>query len=563
MTALSFGGDHKADFCNKLAAVQQRLAGNRKHEGNLVMSRLQKILIVGGGTAGWLSACYLAKTLNANAPGSVQVELVESPNIGALGVGEGTFPSLRGTLSAIGLDERRFLVGAGATFKQGVHFVDWVRPPDTAGAHHYFHPFSLPSQRPGGPELLPYWLLGGAPGSTPFAGAVTMQQRIVEAGRAPKRATDADYQGPMNYAYHFDAARFAAVLVEHGESLGVKRHLATVERAELDGQGAIAAVVTTELGRLRADLYIDCTGMRATLIGDALASPFRSLRDHLFCDRAVAMQVPYATPDAPIRPYTVSTAQASGWIWDIGLQQRRGTGHVYSSRHTDADQAEQVIRGYLGPAAEKLEARHIGFEPGYRPEPWRQNCVAVGLSNGVVEPLESTGIALIELGAYLIAHLLPGDSSDMRGTARLFNQMMSARYERILDFIKLHYAISKRRDSSFWIDNTDPSSIPASLQDRLAMWRHRPPHRLDFVTDLEMFLPASWQYILYGMEFETDLEGMRSAWPRFEEAQREMATIRQVAEHAVADLPPHRELVEQLCREHHERCGKPRQQSAA
>lgn len=519
------------------------------------MPRLQKILIVGGGTAGWLTACYLAKTLNAGAPDSIQVELVESPNIGALGVGEGTFPSLRGTLAAIGLDERRFLVGAGATFKHGVHFFDWVRPPETPGAHDYFHPFNLPSQRPGGPELLPYWLLGAAPPGAPFAASVTMQQRVVEACRAPKRATDGDYQGPMNYAYHFDAARFATVLVEHGQSLGVKRHLATVERAELDATGAIESVLTSELGRLNADLYIDCTGMRASLIGSALASPFRSLREYLFCDRAVALQVPYATPDAPMRPCTVSTAQKSGWIWDIGLQQRRGTGHVYSSQHTDADQAEQVMRRYLGPDADKLEARHIKFEPGYRPEPWRKNCVAVGLSAGVVEPLESTGIALIELGAYLISHLLPGDSSDMSSTARMFNQMMSARYERILDFVKLHYCISKRRDSQFWIDNTDPSSIPPSLQERLTMWRHRPPHRLDFVTDLEMFLPASWQYILYGMEFETDFEPMRSAWPRIEDARREMATIRQVAEHAVVDLPPHRDLIEQLCREYRERTG--------
>jgi tryptophan halogenase len=538
-----------------LAAVQQCAARKIQQEERSDMPRLQKILIVGGGTAGWLTACYLARTLNASAAGSIQVELVESPNIAALGVGEGTFPSLRGTLAAIGLDERRFLVGAGATFKHGVHFVDWVRPPDAPGRHDYFHPFNLPSQRPGGPELLPYWLLGAAPADTPFASAVTMQQRIVEAGRAPKRLTDADYQGPMNYAYHFDAARFAAVLVEHGIGLGVKRHLATVERAELDEQGAIAGVVTTELGRLNTDLYVDCTGMRASLIGDAMASPFHSLRDYLFCDRAVAVQVPYATPDAPIRPCTLSTAQPSGWIWDIGLQQRRGTGHVYSSRHASADQAEQAIRRYLGPAADKLDARHIRFEPGYRPEPWRKNCVAVGLSGGIVEPLESTGIGLIELGAYLIGHLLPGDSSDMSHTARLFNQMMSARYERIVDFIKLHYCISQRRDSPFWIDNTDPSSIPASLQDRLAMWRHRPPHRLDFVTDLEMFLPASWQYILYGMEFETAFEPMRSAWPRFEEARREMATIRQVAEHAVADLPAHRDLVEQLCREYHERSG--------
>ena len=192
------------------------------------MARIQKILVVGGGTAGWLTACYLAKALNSTKPESIQVELVESPNIGLLGVGEATFPSIRGTLAAIGLDERRFLVGATATFKQGIQYVNWVRPPGTPGPDRFFHPFSLPSQRAGSPELLPYWLLGAAPAGMPFAEAVTMQQRIVDAGRAPKRATDGGYLGPMNYAYHFDASCFATVLAEHGQSLGVKRLLATV-----------------------------------------------------------------------------------------------------------------------------------------------------------------------------------------------------------------------------------------------------------------------------------------------------------------------------------------------
>lgn len=514
------------------------------------MSRIQKILVVGGGTAGWLTACYLAKALNTAASGSIQVELVESPNIGLLGVGEATFPSIRGTLAAIGLDERRFLVGATATYKQGIQYVNWVRPPGEPGPDRFFHPFNQPSQRSGSPELLPYWLLGGAPAGTPFAEAVSMQAHVVAHGRAPKRATDPDYQGPLNHAYHFDAACFARVLAEHGQELGVRRHLATVERAELDEGGAIARIVTTELGALSADLYVDCTGLRGALIGSAMQSPFHSRRDVLFADRAVALQVPYPRPDAPILPFTRATAQEAGWIWDIGLQKRRGIGYVYSSRHTDATRAEAVIRRYVGGQATGLDALHIKFETGYRPEHWRRNCVAVGLAGGFVEPLESTGIALVELAAYLITHLLPGDVDDMERSARHFNRMMVARYERVIDFIKMHYCLSQRRDHAFWIDNTDPAGIPSTLHDRLALWRHRPPHRLDFVTDLEMFLPASWQYVLYGMEFRTDLEPMRSAYPQMAAAQREFAMIRQMAGHALDDLPDHRALVEQLCGEY-------------
>lgn len=514
------------------------------------MVRIQKILIVGGGTAGWLTACYLAKALNSTSPQSIQVELVESATIGLLGVGEATFPSIRGTLAAIGLDERRFLTGANATYKQGIQYVNWVRPPDTPGADRFFHPFSAPSQRAGSPELLPYWLLGGAAKGTTFAQAVTMQGRLVDHGRAPKRASDPDYQGPLNHAFHFDAACFAKTLAEHGSSLGIKRHLATVEHVELDEHGAIARVVTTELGALTADLYVDCTGLRGSLIGGAMQSPFHSRRDVLFVDRAVALQVPYPQPDAPILPFTRATAQESGWTWDISLQNRRGIGYVYSSRHSDAVRAEEVVRRYVGQAAEGIEALHLKFETGYRPQHWRKNCVAIGLAGGFVEPLESTGIALVELGAYMLTHLLPGDRDDMQGTADKFNEMMVARYERIIDFIKMHYCLSLRRDTPFWVDNTNEASIPQTLRDRLQQWKHRPPHRLDFVTDLEMFMPASWQYVLYGMEFKTDLEPMRSAYPEMEAARREFAMIQQVGAHALNDLPDHRVLVEQLCGEY-------------
>ena len=521
------------------------------------MARLKKVLVVGGGTAGWLVACYLAKAMRSSDPSAVQVHLVEAENIGLLGVGEATFPSIRGTLAAIGLDERRFLDGAHATYKQGIHYRHWVRPPGAPGREAFFHPFSLPSQRPGGPELLPYWLLGEAPAGLSFAEAVAMQTRVVQHQRAPKRPQDGDYQGPLNHAFHFDAACFAKVLAEHGtEVLGVHRHVATVERAELDERGAIARLITTELGAMTADLYVDCTGLRGHLIDGAMQSPFHSRADVLFADRAVAMQVPYERADAPIPSYTIATAQEAGWTWDIGLQQRRGVGYVYSSRHSDDARAEQVLRDYLGASAEGLTALRIRFETGYRPEHWRHNCVAVGLAGGFVEPLESTGIALVELGAYLLTHALPADLDDLPRIARHHNAMMVARYERIIDFIKMHYCLSQRGDTPFWIDNADPASIPPALQDKLALWRHRPPHRLDFVSDLEMFQVASWQYVLYGMEFHTDLEPMRHAYPQADEARREFAAIQQVAQHALGDLPDHRAFVERMVGEHRERAGR-------
>ena len=510
------------------------------------MQPIKNVLIVGGGTAGWLTAAFLARTLGTSAPEGVRITLVESSDIGIIGVGEATFPSIRGTLAAIGIDEARFVRESNATFKQGIRYVDWVRPRGASGADHYFHPFSQPSQRPGGPDLLPYWLLGAAGPGTAFAEAATMQKRIADASRAPKRASDGDFLGPMNYAYHFDAGRFAALLATHAKSLGVVHTVATVERVELDAEGAIAAVVTREAGALSADLYIDCTGFRAALIEGALGSPLRPMNDVLFADRALALQVPYPRPDTPIASYTIATAQEAGWTWDIGLQERRGVGYVYSSRHTDDARAEEVLRQHIGPASETLSPRLLKLRVGYREMQWVKNCVSVGLSGGFIEPLESSGIGLIETAAYLIGYLFPFNG-DTAPVARVFNDLMRQRYQRIFDFVKMHYCLTQRTDTPFWIDNAEARSVPDSLRERLAMWRCRPPHRMDFITDVEMYPPSSWQYVLYGMEYSTDLGASRAAYPRFVDAQREFAMIRQVSQHALADLPPHRALVEQLC----------------
>ena len=351
------------------------------------MKTFHNVLIVGGGTAGWLTAAFLAKRLGAQGGEGVRITLVESPEIGIIGVGEGTFPSIRGTLSAIGIDEARFVRECDATFKQGVRFDNWVRPKGAPGHSSYFHPFNQPSQRQGSVELLPYWLDGAAGTGVPFAQASTMQQRLADAGRAPKRASDGDYHGPMNYAYHFDAAKFARLLGEHARSLGVHHVTATVERVELDDEGAIGSVHTCEHGAMTADLYIDCTGFRARLIGEALGAPFRKCSDTLFSDRAVALQLPYPTADTPIPSYTISTAHEAGWTWDIGLRQRRGIGYVYSSRHTTDERAEQVLRAYAGSAADDVPSRQLRFDVGYREVQWVKNCVAVGLSGGFVEPL--------------------------------------------------------------------------------------------------------------------------------------------------------------------------------
>ena len=504
-----------------------------------------RIVIVGGGTAGWLTAAFLAKQLGANRPDGASITLIESPEIGIIGVGEGTFPTIRATLAALGVSETRFLRESSATFKQGVLFRDWERGSSDGKSSEYFHPFNVPVQ-PGGRDLSPYWLLDRQAGSpVAFAAAVTNQSQVIAHGLGPKRLEDPDFQGPMNYAYHFDAARFADFLRGVAKELGVVHLTGKVETVQRDAAtGDIASVTASELGVIEGDLFIDCSGFRALLIGEALGVPFKRCDDVLFNDRALAIQVPYAAPDAPIAPYTLATAHEAGWTWDIGLQNRRGVGYVFSSRHTDETRAEAVLRGYVGKDADHLPARLLKFQTGYRETQWVGNCVAVGLSAGFFEPLESTGIMLIEVAATMIAEVFPlRDRAAMDAAARTFNSAMAGRFERIVSFLKLHYCLTKR-DEPYWRDNADPASWPEGLRDLLAQWKHRPVSRFDFLVDLETFLPASYQYILYGMNAATDFAPVAGRYDEGAVAQQSFAKVADAAREALKHLPPHRQLVE-------------------
>jgi tryptophan halogenase len=501
----------------------------------------RSIAIVGGGTAGWLTAAFLAKILAARTPGGIDITLIESEDIGIIGVGEGTFPTIRNTLAAIGIDETRFMRAALATFKQGIRFTDWVEAPKNGVHSAYFHPFGAPLPMQGGAELLPYWVLGcGAPGQS-FVAATGVQEQVVEARRAPKRQNDPDYQGPLTYAYHFDAARLANLLRDVSKELGVKHLLGRITGTELADNGDIEAVLSPEHGRLTADLFIDCSGFRAELIGKTLGVPFKSVKNHLFTDRAVTIQAPYERPDMPLESCTVSTAHEAGWTWDIGLNERRGVGYVYSSNHTDDDRAEQVLRSYIGPTAEGLSARRLKFETGYREKQWVGNCVSIGLSAGFFEPLESTGIMLIEVAAHLISDIFPWDGA-MQPAANLFNRLMSNRYERIVDFLKLHYCLS-RRTEPFWKDNAADASIPESLREKLDMWRFRTPSRFDFIGDYETFLPISYQAVLYGMGFVTNLEASSATYRAKNSARARFGEIAGMVPRAMAELPFHRDLI--------------------
>jgi len=505
------------------------------------MEATRSILIVGGGTAGWLTAAYLARFLDLPNRPDLAIRLVESPEIGVIGVGEGAFPTIRTTLQFLGVEERDFLRATGATFKQGIRFDDWVRTPVDGRHEHFLHPFEAPLYAADA-SLVSLWLAQDPATRPPFAEAVTIQHRVAEDRRGPRRAEEEGYAAPLNYAYHFDAVGLARLLAERARALGVEHVEDRLLGAALASDGGIAHLDFERSGAIRADLFVDCSGLRAELIGKALDEPFVSMRHHLFTDRALACRVPWPRPDAALPSYTIAAAHEAGWIWDIGLRDARGVGCVYSSDHLDDDRARAILGDYLGAPDTAAGARLIAFDPGYRRRQWIGNCVAVGMAAGFVEPLESAGIVLIEAAAAMIAEFLP-QVGPVHASADRFNALMTARYDRIVDFLKLHYCLS-RRDEPFWRANRDSASIPDTLGDLLDRWRTRPPSRFDFTLDVETFAYFNYQYVLYGMGFET-------AAPAGTDAAKALGAfgrIRRFGDQAVRDLPPHRELIEEINR---------------
>jgi tryptophan halogenase len=499
---------------------------------------VQDIVVVGGGSAGWLVAGVLA------AEHRLRVTLVESPGIAPIGVGEGTWPSMRDTLRRIGVSESDFLRECDAAFKQGSRFDRWV---DGSDADRYFHPFSLP-QGYGDANLAAAWERSHRGSGMPFAELVNYQSALCRQGCAPKQAQTPEFAAVANYGYHLDAGKFGLFLQRHcTEKLGVRHVLAHVDEVASKPDGDIAGLRTREHGLIEGDLFIDCTGMASLLLGRHFGVPLVSQKAVLFNDRALALQLPYATPEAAIASQTTSTAQSSGWIWDIGLPTRRGIGHVYSSTHISDDQAEAELRAYAaatGGPADLPPARKLAFEPGYRARFWERNCVAIGLSAGFIEPLEASALALVELSVAWIADDLPATRAQMDPVARRFNEAFTYRWERVIDFLKLHYVLSKRSDTAFWREHRDPATIPARLRELLALWRTRAPSQRDFYRIEEVFPSASYQYILYGMGFRSEAPVRASDLPQ--DAELHFREAARLASRMGALLPANRALLDHV-----------------
>lgn len=503
---------------------------------------VRSIVIVGGGTAGWITAGTLAAAHPHDAENGVRITLVESPSFPQIGVGEGTWPTMRDTLRRMGVSESDFIRDCNVAFKQGAWFANWVTADPGEG---YYHPLVLPQGFLKG-NLVPEWQRH-KDNFRSFAHATSPQAELCDRGLAPKQAATPEFAAVQNYAYHLDAGALSGFIQRHCvEKLGVRHVLADVTGVITLENGDIAAVKTAQAGDIVGDLFIDCTGFRSLLLGQHYDVAFRDRADSLFIDKALAIHLPYRDETDPIACHTISTGQSSGWIWDIGLYNRRGVGHVYSSHHISEESATEELAAYAaksGHDLSKLSVRAIDIRSGHREKFWERNCVAIGLSAGFLEPLEASALVLIELSARMIAEQMPTDRAAMDIVARRFNRKFLYRWDRIIDFLKLHYVLTQRDDSDFWRDNKNPESIPESLQELLELWAYQPPFHDDFDQKDEVFPSASYQYVLYGMGFETQDSFLGTSLRDRTFAAHAFRTNQDLTQRFISGLPRHRELL--------------------
>ena len=443
----------------------------------------------------------------------MSITIVESPDVPTIGVGEGTWPTMRRTLERIGIDESEFLLACDASFKQGTRFDGWR---DGSPEDVYYHPFVPPDGDAS--QVVAAWQDMG--GDHPYADAICPQPRACALNLAPRQRAMPDYTGALNYAYHLDAGKLAVMLQRHATGrLGVRHVRDHVSGIERTADGDIAAVRTRASGRIDGDLFIDCTGQAALLLAGEFNVPFVDRSGELFNDRALAVQVP-VDPDSPVASQTNATAHAAGWIWDIGLPTRRGVGCVYSSVHASDDDATNTLMSYLRNTTQNIDAkslafRRLDFRSGHRKRFWERNCLAIGLSAGFLEPLEASAIVMIELSLEALLDHFPHTRGIMEIQAERFNAIFSYRWDRIVEFLKLHYALSQREEP-YWRDHRDAATIPPRLSELLQIWHYQCPSRTDFTASDEVFPAASYQYILYGMGFPIPILGSRRNNDKFD-----------------------------------------------
>jgi tryptophan halogenase len=486
---------------------------------------VKKVVIAGGGTAGWLAAAALARQLGP----LLDITLVESDEIGTVGVGESTIPTARSFNALLGLDEREFMRATQATFKLGISFENWGEIGDR-----YIHSFGQVGRSTWMAGFHHFWLQARSQGIGGDLGDYCLELRAAE----EKRFYTGD-DGQLNYAYHLDATLYGQYLRKVSERLGVRRVEGKIATVEQDPQsGFITALVLQSGQRVEGDLFIDCTGFRGLLIEQALKAGYQDWSHWLPTDSALAVQTRSTEPAVP---YTRAIAHRAGWRWKIPLQHRVGNGLVFCSEHMSDDEAHALLLGEL--EGERLiEPRLIRYKTGRRRKTWDKNCIALGLASGFVEPLESTSIHLIMIGVTRLMQLFPFGGISEAAAAR-YNQQADDELEKIRDFIILHYKATERADSAFW-DRVRTMDAPDSLAHRIELFREAAQV---FQAPGELFQTDSWLQVMLGQRVRPTAWHHAARLMPPNQLQKALGDLKAGIDGALARLPAHQDFLERYC----------------
>ncbi len=495
--------------------------------------KIRNIVIVGGGTAGWMTASAMSKLLQDDA---IRITLVESDAIGTVGVGEATIPHILYFNRLLGLDENDFMRRTNATFKAGIEFVDWGRKGDR-----YIHPFGPYGLNMEGIHFHHFWLRYAKSGKAPPLDRYSLMVQAARAGKfqRPDLERPNSPLGTIAYAFQFDAGLYAKYLREIAEAGGVKRIEGTIRSVGQNSETGHVESVTLQTGEVVAgDFFVDCSGFRGLLIEKTLRSGFIDWSHYLPCDRAVARACK-RTPE--LLPYTRATAKTAGWQWRIPLQSRTGNGHVYCSDFISDDEALDSLNQGLDAEAIS-DPNFLRFKAGVRRKPWNKNVVAVGLASGFLEPLESTSIHLIQTAIARLMANFP-DKTFNQPDIDYYNRRTLIEYEQVRDFIVLHYNATERTDSPFW-NHCRTMDIPSTLSDRLEIFKENA--RL-YRHDEELFNEVSWLAVMHGQNIKPQryhpiADGFSDA-----ELEKRMTHFEEVVAHSVAAMPGHDAFIARNC----------------
>jgi tryptophan halogenase len=492
---------------------------------------LQNIVIVGGGTAGWMTAASLSRLLR----GKYTIRLVESDEISTVGVGESTIPMIRLFNNVLGINEDEFMRETKATFKLGIEFLDWGKVGDR-----YMHGFGKFGQDLWTVDFFQYWLKAWQEGRAPDLERYSINRMAANAGKFMRPSSEVANSplADIVYAFHLDAGLYARYLRKYAESHGVLRTEGkVVEVRKRAHDGYIESVVMESGAAIGGDLFIDCSGFRGLLIEGALETGFEDWSHWLPCDRAWAVPCELA---GDLLPYTRATARPAGWQWRIGLQHRTGNGHVYSSRFMSDDEAASILMGNLD-GKPLADPKMLRFTAGKRTKTWHKNVVAIGLSSGFLEPLESTSIHLVQSTVQRLLNFFPDAGFDAADIDE-FNRQCDFEVERIRDFIILHYHATSRADTPFW-DHCRTMDIPETLRRKVDLYK---AHGRVVRENEELFTPIGWQQVMHGQGIQARGYNPLAGLPGEKELLDFLGNIENVVGKCVNVMPSHQEFIEAI-----------------